>query len=118
MRSIAAPPSRTDKMVIEIAWLLSSAAHALLTNAIPTTSRIRMRPMPGQPPAKVEYKRRNWTHLSYPQSILNEFLTKWSPTRRSDRASFEARTWTKRGAENLQLDNSSLQSDGRGMGSV
>ena len=33
----------------------------LITKAVPTTSRIKMRPVPGQPPAKLEYKRRSWT---------------------------------------------------------
>jgi hypothetical protein len=58
-RRIAAAASRTDKIVMGMAGLLSSSEPALLTKTNPTTSRIKMRPIPGQPPAKVEYKRRN-----------------------------------------------------------
>jgi len=59
MRRIAAAARRTQKIVMGMAGLLSMAEPALLTKANPTTSRIKMRPNPGQPPAKVEYKRRN-----------------------------------------------------------
>jgi hypothetical protein len=46
-------------MVIGMAELLNRAEPTLFTKAIPTTSLIKMRPIPGQPAAKVEYKRRN-----------------------------------------------------------
>lgn len=59
MRKIAAAARRTDNIVMGMAGLLGRAENALLTKANPTTSRIKMRPNPGQPPAKVEYKRRN-----------------------------------------------------------
>ena len=59
MRRIAAAARRTDKIVMGMAGLLCRAEPALLTKANPTTRRIKMRPIPGQPPAKVEYKRRN-----------------------------------------------------------
>ena len=75
MRRIAAADSRRARIVIGMAGRLSRADPALLTKASPTTNRIKMRPMPGQPPAKVEYKRRNWTHLSYTDSNLNGFFT-------------------------------------------
>ena len=89
-RRMAAVARRIDRTVMGVAGPLSRAIAELLIKANPTTSRIKMRPIPGQPPAKVEYKRRNWTHLSFTCSILNGFFTKESPTRRSDRASFEA----------------------------
>jgi hypothetical protein len=59
MRRTAAAARRTDKIVMGMAGLLSRTEPALLTKENPTTSRIKMRPIPGQPPAKVEYKRRN-----------------------------------------------------------
>jgi hypothetical protein len=39
--------------------LIPLGEPAQLTKTNPTTSLIKMRPIPGQPPAKVEYKRRN-----------------------------------------------------------
>jgi hypothetical protein len=59
MRRIAAAASRIDTTAIGIAGLLNREVPALFTKAIPITSRIKIRPIPGQPPAKVEYKRRN-----------------------------------------------------------
>ena len=38
---------------------LQSLTLARATNEHPTTARIRSNPVPGQPPANVEYKRRN-----------------------------------------------------------
>ena len=60
MRSrIAAAARSTDKIAKGIAGLFSMTEVALLIKAKPTTSRIKMSPIPGQPLAKVEYKRRN-----------------------------------------------------------
>ena len=59
IRKIAAAATRTDKIVMGMAGPLSRAEPALLTKTNPTLSRIKMRPIPGQPPANVEYKRRN-----------------------------------------------------------
>jgi len=50
---------RTDKIVMGMAGLLSKTESALLTKTNPNISRINMRPIPGEPPANVEYKRRN-----------------------------------------------------------
>ena len=58
MRRTAAAARSTAKIVKGMAGLLSRTEPALLTKANPTTSRIKIRPIPGQPPANVEYKRR------------------------------------------------------------
>jgi hypothetical protein len=68
---------------------LSRTEPALLTKANPTASRIKMRPIPGHPPANVEYKRRKG-RASPQDLIFIRFPIEWSPTRRPDRASFEA----------------------------
>ena len=45
------------------------------TKAKPTTSLIKMRPVPGQPPVKVEYKRRNRpTFHSYSFSCFSQWI--------------------------------------------
>lgn len=59
IRKIPAPPRRTETIAIATGGLLSAVEPALSTKTAPATSRIVMRPTPGQPPAKVEYKRRN-----------------------------------------------------------
>src|ERR1700739_1356557 len=96
---MAAAPIRMHKTVIGIAGLFSNAQPAPFTKAIPTTSRIKTRPIPGQPPAKVEYKRRKWTHLSVYILIFFEFPPTLSPTWRTDSASFEAGGQVKWGGE-------------------
>jgi hypothetical protein len=57
-KSAPAPVSNTHRMITCIGW----ASHSLVTprsiNAIPTTRRIRRRPTPGHPRAKVENNRR------------------------------------------------------------
>ena len=74
MRRIAAATKKTDNIAREMAEVFGRTAPVLITKAIAIASRIKRRPMPGQPPAKVEYKRRNWTHLAYTYSILNDFF--------------------------------------------
>jgi hypothetical protein len=89
-RRIAAVPRRTDKQVMGIAGLPSRADPALFANAKPTTNRIKMSPIPGQPPAKVEYKRRKMDAPLVYVFIFLRFLYELSPTNRLDPASFEA----------------------------
>ncbi len=59
IRRTPAPVRRTDTIAIAVGELLSIVETALSTKTPPTTSRIKIRPIPGQPPAKVENKRRN-----------------------------------------------------------
>jgi hypothetical protein len=58
-----------------MAGLPSRAERALLAKTKQTTNRIKISPIPGQPPAKVEYKRRKSTHLSNTYSFSYGFLT-------------------------------------------
>jgi hypothetical protein len=90
-RKTAAAANRTDRTVMWKSGLFCRAELAILTKANPTTSRIKIRPIPGQPPAKVEYKRRNGRTLSYTHFIFVYLRRGQSPTMRLDRASFEAK---------------------------
>jgi hypothetical protein len=74
MRRIAVAASRTDKIVMGLAGLPSAAVPALFTKTNPTTSRIKIRPIPGQPPAKVEYKRRKGRTSLIPIQFLTVSL--------------------------------------------
>ena len=80
-RRIAATPKKTDNNVMGMPGLPSRADPAPFAKAKPTTSRIKMSPIPGQPPAKVEYKRRNWTHLSFTYSFSYDSFTNRAPQR-------------------------------------
>jgi len=56
---IPAAARRMGTTALAMGGSASIAEAALPTRTIPTTKRIRIRPMPGRPPANVEYKRRN-----------------------------------------------------------
>lgn len=73
MRRAPAPASRMEVMAMSRGGLERRAEAASAARANPTTALINTRPVPGQPPAKVEYKRRNWRTLpSYPFSCFSE----------------------------------------------
>jgi len=57
--SIPAPIKSAAATVTFIGESAPSLKLARTTNAEPTTARMRSKPMPGQPPANVEYSRRN-----------------------------------------------------------
>jgi len=59
IRRIPAPIESTAAIVTFVGGSLQSLELARTSSAEPTTTRMRSRPMPGQPPANVEYKRRN-----------------------------------------------------------
>lgn len=59
VRRIPAVVRRADTIAVAAGGSLSAVEPTLSIKTVPTTTRIRMRPTPGQPPAKVEYKRRN-----------------------------------------------------------
>jgi hypothetical protein len=61
--SIPAPIKSTAAIVTFAGGSLDSVELARTTSAEPTTKRRRSKPVPGQPLANVEYKRRN-EHLS------------------------------------------------------
>ena len=61
MRRIPAAIESTAAIVTSVGEALDSLEAARATSADPTTTRMRSRPVPGQPPANVEYKRRNDT---------------------------------------------------------
>jgi hypothetical protein len=65
IRRIPDPIKSTAGIVAFRGGSLQSLEPARITNAEPTTARIRSRPMPGQPPANVEYKRRKNTPCAY-----------------------------------------------------
>ena len=59
------PVNNADITIVWIGELLHTAELARATSVEPRTRRMRSNPMPGQPPANVEYRRRK-THLSNP----------------------------------------------------
>jgi hypothetical protein len=62
------PPIRSrDTIAIGMGGLLRRVEPAIYIKATPITRRIKIRPVPGQPPAKVEYKRLNGR--TFPQLI-------------------------------------------------
>jgi len=61
MRRMPQIASTADVMVTCVGVGLHKLAPARARSAEPLTSRIRSNPVPGQPPANEEYKRRN-TH--------------------------------------------------------
>jgi len=63
IRRIPQPAKNADVIVVLIGGSLHSVVPAPITSADPTTKRMRSRPMPGQPPANVEYRRRKDTPL-------------------------------------------------------
>jgi hypothetical protein len=59
IRRIPHPAKNTDITVVLIGWgSLHKVALARTISAEPTTKRMRSKPMPGRPPANVEYRRR------------------------------------------------------------
>jgi hypothetical protein len=88
IRRIPAPARRTGTTAVAMGGSASTVEAALPTKTSPTTKRIRMRPMPGQPPAKVEYKRRNGR--TSPIAIFLVLARNWRPRSGLDSASFEA----------------------------
>jgi hypothetical protein len=87
-RKIAELPRRTDMMAMGMEGPLSRAGMEMRINAKPMTRRINIRPNPGQPPAKVEYKRRNGR--TSPTAIFLVLARNWRPRSGLDSASFEA----------------------------
>ena len=63
IRRIPHPARHADVIVLVIGGSFHSIALARITSAEPPTKRMRSKPVPGQPPANVEYRRRN-THPS------------------------------------------------------
>jgi hypothetical protein len=61
--NIPAAKESTASIRTFIAGSLASRDTARTISAEPTTARMRSKPAPGQPPANVEYKRRNDTNL-------------------------------------------------------
>jgi hypothetical protein len=61
MRRIPDATRNTEIMVVCIGGPLHSVELARTTSAEPPTRRMRSKPMPGQPPANVEYRRRKGT---------------------------------------------------------
>ena len=103
--------------------LIGGSVHkvkpARTISAEPTTERMSIKPMPGQPPANVEYKRRNrapfWTLLVCDTSEADRNPKK-SRERHSLEFGWQAGEQGTGGV--LQFDDSSLQADHRGMRSV
>jgi len=66
-RGVHRPEMRSIPQAARNAWvivvLIGGSRHkvkpARATNEVPTTKRMRSKPVPGQPPANVEYRRRN-----------------------------------------------------------
>ena len=59
MRRIPDPTRNKEVIVVAVGGSLHSVALVRTSSAQPTTKRMRSKPTPGQPPANVEYKRRN-----------------------------------------------------------
>jgi hypothetical protein len=63
MRRSPNPVRNAEISVVVTWWLLHSGEFARRSNEAPRTRRMRSKPIPGQPPANVEYRRRK-THPS------------------------------------------------------
>jgi len=63
IRRIAHPARNAAVMVVCVGGLFHTVGLARITNAEPIARRMRSKPVPGQPPANVEYRRRNDTSL-------------------------------------------------------
>src|SRR4029077_6610651 len=117
--SVPAPIKSTAGIVTFIVGrLLHSRKPARTISTEPTTTRMRSNPVPGQPPANVEYNRRK-KHLRDVTSFccrLGEPKPQIEPGPSLFRvfafASYKQGGWT------LQLDDSSLQSDHCGLRSI
>jgi len=82
---------RTDVTVTFIGEPPEILELARTISAEPMTRRSRTRPIPGQPPANVEYKRRNMEPVAFLPLINVLYLaTKRSPKKRGRDPSFEA----------------------------
>ncbi len=117
--SIPAPIKSTAGIVTFIGGRsLHSLKPARTINAEPTTTRMRSNPVPGQPPANVEYKRRNDTPFNtYPESSFLEGNR--YPKKSFDRHSLESGFFGGAGqVGKLQVDNPSLQANHRGVRSI
>lgn len=88
-------------------------------SAEPTTKRMRSKPVPGQPPANVEYRCRKYASL---RSLLvwNIVETNRNPKKSCDGHSLEffMRLGRVSSRWKLQLDDSSFQADRCGVGSI
>lgn len=89
IRRIPHPPNNAYVVVLAIGGPLHRAELAWKTSAEPTTKRRRSSAVPGQPPANVEYKRRN----TYPfvQIRVSHCSCSWIPQRESRLSLF--RVW-------------------------
>jgi hypothetical protein len=63
IRRIPQSPRNAQLIVVITGGSLHSAAPAPETSAEPATRRMSSKPVPGRPPANVEYKRRNRVSL-------------------------------------------------------
>ena len=85
-----APARRITEAIVRVSGgSLHSLKLARTTSTEPRTSRRMSNPMPGEPPANVEYRRRK-THLSKPFLFLNIAQASRNPRKRPDRHSFES----------------------------
>lgn len=64
IKRIPDPARNAEPMVVFIGTSFHRAGLARTTSAEPATNRRRSKPMPGQPPANVEYRRRKDTPFS------------------------------------------------------
>lgn len=81
------PAKNADITIVSMGGSLHTADLACATSAEPGTKRMRSNPMPGQPPAKVEYRRRK-THLSKPYKFPTLYRQS-KPPKESRSHSFE-----------------------------
>ena len=119
MRRSPHPARTADVIVVVTGGSLHSIAPARTTSAEPATRRMRSKPVPGQPPANVEYRRRN-THPSRSLLVCDIREANRNPKKSCNRHSLESVDLrrARQGGGELQLDDSSLQSDHRGVGSI
>jgi hypothetical protein len=118
MRRTPQTASNADVIVALIGGSLHKVRPARTINAEPPTRRMRSNPVPGQPPAKVEYKRRN-TH-PFVRTRVSHCDVRRYPKESRNRHSFGfgMQAGEVVGRRGLQFDDSSLQADHRGVGSI
>lgn len=70
IKRIPDPARNAADMVVCVGGLFHTVELARITSAEPITKRMRSKPMPGQPPANVEYRRLNDTSFQIIASAI------------------------------------------------
>ena len=117
MRRSPNPVRNAEIIVVLTSGLLHSAGFARRSSAAPRMTRMRSKPMPGQPPANVEYRRRkNPPFDTPPVSCLAK--TERNPKESRYGHSLEFNLTARNQPADLEVDDSSFQPNHCGLRSI